>query len=173
MQIHSVPEPSSFRGNFFSDSTPFHIRFHDVKARQYFLGNFSECRIHLEHQSYWTSLILLYPLSFIVGVRSLFARSRWVVPPWSYKSFTPICMDSIILYLVSSLLFEVSVSSHSGAYLWCATCPKGITSWLPQLSSSADCVQRRTLVSLLWDTFILGWLSKYPLLGLCKRSKVP
>ena len=59
--------------------------------------------------SYQTSLIPLFPLSFIVGVRSLFVRSRWVVPSWSYRSFTLICTDLIILYLISSLLFEVSV----------------------------------------------------------------
>ena len=59
--------------------------------------------------SYRTSPIPLYPLSFIVGVKSLFARSWWAIPPWSYRNFTPICTDSIILYLISSLLFEVSL----------------------------------------------------------------
>ena len=35
------------------------------------------------------------------------------------------------------------------------------------------CVQRRTLISLLWDTFFLGWPSKHPLLGLYQRSEIP
>ena len=65
-----------------------------------------------------------------------------------------------------------SYSSHSRAYLWCATCFEGIISWLPWMSSLANCVQRRTLVSLLRDTFIMGWLSKHLMLGLCKRSEV-
>ena len=59
--------------------------------------------------SYWTSQILIYWLSFTSGDGSLFVRSRWVVPPWSYRSFTPICMDLIIPYLISLKLFEVSV----------------------------------------------------------------
>ena len=54
-------------------------------------------------------LIMTYPLSFTVGVRSPFMTSRSAVPPWSYRSFTPICMDLITLYLAFSLLFEVYV----------------------------------------------------------------
>ena len=93
-----------------SDSTPLHVKFRDDKARQDFSENFSKCGIHSEcHVIYQTSLIPLFPLSFIVGVRSLFVRSRWVVPSRSYRSFTLICTDLIILYLISSLLFEVSV----------------------------------------------------------------
>ena len=106
--------------------------------------------------SYWTSLIPLYPLSFTVRDGSLFARSRWFVLLWSYKSFTPICTDSIILYLISLLLFRgicivviselisnvlhVPLVSHLD-YLGC-----------PRLRT----VQRWTLVSHLWDTFIVG-----------------
>ena len=47
-------------------------------------------------------------------------------------------------------------SSHSVAYLQYATCSEGIASWLPQMSMSKDYVQRRTSVSLLWDTFFMG-----------------
>ena len=64
-----------------------------------------------------------------------------------------------------------SSCSHSGAYLWCATRFKGIASWLPQLPSSADCVQRRTLISLLQDTFILGWPSNTPYLSFAKGPR--
>ena len=40
-----------------------------------------------------TSPILIYPLSFTLGVGSPFMISRLVVPSWSYKSFIPICTD--------------------------------------------------------------------------------
>ena len=51
--------------------------------------------------------ILTFPLSSIVGVRSLFMASQSLVPPWLYKSFTSICTNLITLYLISSLTFEV------------------------------------------------------------------
>ena len=54
-----------------------------------------------------TFLTLTYPLSFTVGVGSHFVTSRSLVPPWSYRSFTPICTESILQYLISSLAFEV------------------------------------------------------------------
>ena len=58
---------------------------------------------------FWTSPILIYPLSFTVGVRSSFVTSRSVVLSWSYWSFTPICVDLILPYLAFSFLFEVCV----------------------------------------------------------------
>ena len=45
-------------------------------------------------------LILTFPLSSTVGVRSHFVASRSLVPRWSYKSFTPTYTDLIILYLI-------------------------------------------------------------------------
>ena len=93
-----------------SDSTPLHVRLRDEKARQDFSKNFSKRGIHSEHHVILSaSPILIYQLSFTGGDGSLFVRSRWVVPPWSYRSFTPIYTYSIILYLISSLLFEVSI----------------------------------------------------------------
>ena len=59
--------------------------------------------------SFRTSPILIYQRSLTVRVRNLFVRSWWVVLLWSYRSFTPICTVLTIPYLVSSLLFEVSV----------------------------------------------------------------
>ena len=53
--------------------------------------------------------ILTYPLSFTVGIRSPFMTSWSAIPPWSYRSFTPICMDLITPYLISSLTFKVRV----------------------------------------------------------------
>ena len=58
---------------------------------------------------YWIFPILLYPLSFTFGVRNLYVRYPWVVPPWSYRSFTLICMNLIILCLGLLLMFEVHV----------------------------------------------------------------
>ena len=51
--------------------------------------------------------ILTFPLSSIVGVGSHCVASQSLVPPWSYKNFTPICTDSIIQYVILSLTFEV------------------------------------------------------------------
>ena len=51
--------------------------------------------------------ILTFPLPSAVGVRSHCVASQSLVPLWSYKSFTPICTDLIILYLSLSLALEV------------------------------------------------------------------
>ena len=56
--------------------------------------------------SFRISPILIYPLSLTVRVRNPFMIYWSIVPLWSYKSFTPICTDLIIPYLVFSLLFE-------------------------------------------------------------------
>ena len=54
--------------------------------------------------------ILTFPLSSTVGVGSHCMASSSLVPLWSYKSFTPICMDSILQYLTLSLTLEVRAS---------------------------------------------------------------
>ena len=51
--------------------------------------------------------ILTFPLSSTVEVRSHCVASRPLVPPWSYKSFTPTCTDSILLCLNLSLTFKI------------------------------------------------------------------
>ena len=56
---------------------------------------------------YQIFLILTFPLSSTVRVRSHCVASQSLVPPWSYRSFTPICTDSILQYLILSLMFEV------------------------------------------------------------------
>ena len=58
---------------------------------------------------YRTFPILLYLLSFTVGVRNLYGRYLWVVPSWPYRSFTLICLVLILLCLDLLLLFEVHV----------------------------------------------------------------
>ena len=57
--------------------------------------------------SYRIFLILTFLLSSTIGVGSHFAASWSLVPLWSYRSFTPICTDLIILYLIFSLAFKV------------------------------------------------------------------
>ena len=59
--------------------------------------------------SFWTFPILTYLLSFTVGVGSPFVTSRSAVPLWSFRNFTPICIDLITPYLISSLAFEVRI----------------------------------------------------------------
>ena len=59
---------------------------------------------------YRTFPILTFPLSSTVGVRSHCVTSQSFVLPWSYRSFAPICMDSIFLYHIFSLTFEVRAS---------------------------------------------------------------
>ena len=58
---------------------------------------------------YQIFLTLTYPLSFTVGVGSHFVTFWSLVLLWSYMNFTPICMESKLQYLISSLSFEVCV----------------------------------------------------------------
>ena len=97
---------------------------------------------------------LLYSISFTLGDRILFMRYPWDVPPCSFRSFTPICMVSISLYL--SLSRHSEVRSHSRSYIRDTSCPVGIVPWLPRLSAFEDYVQRCTSVSLLWNGLHMG-----------------
>ena len=54
--------------------------------------------------------ILTYPLSSTVGAGGHYVTSQSLVPLWSNMSFTPICTNSILLYHISSLAFEVRAS---------------------------------------------------------------
>ena len=78
--------------------TPIRISQRTVVDKAFIRNATSFCQIFLT---------LTYSLSFIVGVGSHIVASRSLVPPWSYRSFTPICTKSILLYLISSLAFEV------------------------------------------------------------------
>ena len=55
-------------------------------------------------------LILTFPLSSTIGVESHCVAFLSLVLPWSYRSFTPICTNSTILYLILSLAFDVHAS---------------------------------------------------------------
>ena len=59
--------------------------------------------------SYRIFPIQTFPLSSTVGVRSHCVASRLPIPPLSYMSFTPTCMDLILHYLILSFAFEVRV----------------------------------------------------------------
>ena len=58
---------------------------------------------------YRTFLILTFPLSSTVGVRSHCVALRSLVLLWSYRRFTPTCTDLTILYLISLLTFGVRI----------------------------------------------------------------
>ena len=92
-----------------SDSTPSHVWFCDDKARKDFSENFSRRRINLECQVVLSNFSNtdLPTVIHIVGFGSHCVVSRSLVPLWLYKIFTPICTDSIIQYLILSLVFEV------------------------------------------------------------------
>ena len=82
-----------------------------IKPVRTFQRNFHDAAfIQNAKSSFRIFPILTYPLSFKVGVESPFMTSRSAIPPWSYKSFTPICTDLIIYYLILSLTFEVRAS---------------------------------------------------------------
>ena len=71
-----------------------------------------------------TSPILIYPLSFTVGVRSHCVMSRSLVHPCLSRSSTPTCMDLIIQYLSLLLAFEVrALWSHRILYSTCSMFP--------------------------------------------------
>ena len=98
---------------FSSDPTPSHVWFRDEKAKSNFKENFSQCGIHSERLAksfYQIFPILTFPLSSTVVVRSHCVASQSLVPPWSYMSFTLICTDLILQYLILLLAFKVRAS---------------------------------------------------------------
>ena len=121
---------------------------------------------------YWIFSILTFPLSFTVKVRS----HVWHPGHLSLCDHTGVLLQHKWIWYFSTSFchshLRYAHCSYSGSHIRGTTRTKGNASWLPQLWSSEDYVQRWTLVSFLWDTFILGWPSKQPLLGLCKRSKI-
>ena len=69
-----------------------------------------EAFIQNAKSSYQISPILTNPLLSTVGVRSHCVASQSCALTWSYMSFTPTCMDSILLYPSLSFAFKVCVS---------------------------------------------------------------
>ena len=115
-----------------------------------------------------TFLTLLYLVSFWLRDGNLFVRYPWGALSWlQYTWYRYLCT------LVCHDTHRYTYRSHSKSYIRDTTCPKVIASWLPQLSASEDCVQRRVSVSFQWDTFHMGWALKHRMVGLCKRSKIP
>ena len=79
-----------------------------IKPVRTFMRTFhNEAFIRNVKSSYRTFSILTFPLSSTIRVGSHYVASRSLVPLWSYRSFTPTCMDSTIQYLILSLAFEV------------------------------------------------------------------
>ena len=56
-----------------------------------------------------TFLTFTYQLSFTIEVENHFMTSRSLVPLRSYKSFTLICIELILQYLISFVAFEVGI----------------------------------------------------------------
>ena len=95
-----------------SDHTPPHVQFcddtgHPLSERTFWRTFVDKAFIQNAKSSYRNFLILTYPLSFTIGVGGHFVTSRTLVPLWSYMSFTPIFTKLTLLYLISSLMFEV------------------------------------------------------------------
>ena len=71
---------------------------------------------------YWIFPILTFPLSSTVRVGSHCVTSQSLVPPWSYRSFTPICTDLILQYLIFHSHSRYAYRSHSGYCIQGTTC---------------------------------------------------
>ena len=85
---------------------------------------------------YWIFLILTFPLLSTVEVRSHCVASRSLVPPWSYRSFTPICTDLIICTSFYHSRSRYAHYNYFGSYIRDATHIKGRVCWLPWLWAS-------------------------------------
>ena len=100
-------------GAFSSNPTPSYVWFRDEKAKSDFKENFSQCSIHSERPAksfYRIFPILTFPLSSTVMVRSHCVASQSLVLLWSYMSFTLICTDLILQYLILLLAFKLRTS---------------------------------------------------------------
>ena len=85
-----------------SDSTPSHVRFRDDKAHKDFRRTSHDEAIIWNNKSFYRIfLILTFPLPFTVGVGNHCVASRSLVPPWSYRCFTPICIAYSFRVLLS------------------------------------------------------------------------
>ena len=90
--------------------------------------NQTSLRTSLEEAFIWNaksfcriSSILIYPLSFTVGVGSHSVTSQSLVHLCLSKSFTPTCMNLIIQYIFLLLAFEVrALWSHRILYPMCS-----------------------------------------------------
>ena len=113
--------PLHSRASSSPNPTPSHIRFRDKDARKAFSENFLDEAFILNTESFWwTSLTLIYPMSFTVGVGSHRVTSRSHVHSCWSRSFTPTCMDLIFQYLSFILAFKVrALLSHRS---WSSMC---------------------------------------------------
>ena len=171
----STPSQNPFRfgESSSSDTTPSHIRFRDDKARKDFLENFSWQGIHSECQVILSNF-------FDTDIPTVICSRGWE----SLYGISITCPFVIIQEFYSNMHgFDTSVPNFV-TRIWgtrIVVTPNPISEVLhvsrvvdPDYPDcDPDCVQRRTLISILWDTFILGWPSKHPLLRLCKRYEIP
>ena len=103
--------------------------------------------------------------------------SSWEIHKVSHCVYTGFLLQyTRYRYLCTSIYHNIlryTYRSYPRSYIWGTICSAGGASWLPWLWASSDCTQRQASVSLLWDTFHMGWYAKHPLLGLRKRPEVP
>ena len=102
--------------------------------------------------------------------------SLWDTLEMSYRVYTGVLIQyTWYRYLYSSICHDIQryiYRSHCRSYIQDTTCLEGIVSWLPRLSVSEDCPKMSfCLISV---RHLLCRVSvKHPMLGLCKRSKIP
>ena len=109
----STPSRNPLRSgaSFSSNPTPFHVQFHDDKARQDFSENFSRRGIHSERQVILSDFSdTNLPVVIHSGGWESLCDVRSIVHSCLNMSSTPTCMDLIIQYLSLPLAFEVHAS---------------------------------------------------------------
>ena len=151
-----------------SDSTPSHVQFCDDKARKDFSENFSWRGIHLERQ------VILSNFSDIDLPTVIYSRG------WESLCGIPVTYHSVIIHEFYSNMhgFDTSVPHFvtrvQGSHIVVTLDIVSEVLYVPRVAhpdfpgcDRQDCVQRWTLVSILWDTFFMGWPSKHLMLSLC------
>ena len=173
-QIRFILEPSSFWGIFlwsYSSS-------HSVPWWEGPLGLLGEL-LQIWHlfETSRDSIGLFRYYSTHCHSQSGMGISIWDIRKLSHRAHIGVLLQyAWFQYLYTSICYASSrytYCSHSRYYFQDTTHFVGFAPWLPRLSMSEDCVQRRTSVSFLWDTFFMGWELKYLILKLCKRFEVP
>ena len=114
--------PLRFGASSSSDPTPSSILFRDEDARKDFSENFSRRGVHSERQVILADFtdIDLPDVIHNRGWESLYDVPV-TCPSMLIRSFTPTCMELILLYLSFILAFEVrALLSHRSLYPMCS-----------------------------------------------------
>ena len=145
----STPARNPLQGSGSSSSdliSPLNVWFRDEKAQKDLLENFQKCGIHLKYQV----ILLNSPCCHSdlgLGISSCVYTGFLL----QYTQYWYLC-TSVCYYIL-----KYTYCSYLESDIWGTTRFKGSASWLPLLWASWDCVQRRGSLSLLWDSFHMGW----------------